>query len=188
MALIKCPECGKEVSDTAKACPNCGYDIQEYLRKENIHKIDNQPMDKSVIIKIVAIMAIFIGILVFYAFYQDSRCAAHGCNESSIKNSKYCEKHTCTNEGCYNYKEAWSTVCDTCHEKVLEELKNDNSIEEMENELREKYGDDIFSDEMHMPTCSMSGCDEEGAGVYSGKWYCSKHLSEMKGYGNIIAN
>lgn len=25
MALIKCPECGKEVSDKASACPNCGY-------------------------------------------------------------------------------------------------------------------------------------------------------------------
>ena len=25
MALIKCPECGKEISDTVKKCPNCGY-------------------------------------------------------------------------------------------------------------------------------------------------------------------
>jgi len=25
MALVKCPECGKEISDTAKSCPNCGY-------------------------------------------------------------------------------------------------------------------------------------------------------------------
>ena len=24
MALIKCPECGREISDQAKACPNCG--------------------------------------------------------------------------------------------------------------------------------------------------------------------
>lgn len=27
MALIKCPECGKEVSDRASACPNCGCPI-----------------------------------------------------------------------------------------------------------------------------------------------------------------
>lgn len=25
MALIKCPECGKEISDSAKQCPHCGY-------------------------------------------------------------------------------------------------------------------------------------------------------------------
>ncbi len=27
MALIKCPECGKDISDKAKACPNCGCPI-----------------------------------------------------------------------------------------------------------------------------------------------------------------
>lgn len=29
MALIKCPECGKEVSDKAQACINCGCPIAE---------------------------------------------------------------------------------------------------------------------------------------------------------------
>lgn len=27
MALIQCPECGKEISDQAASCPNCGYAI-----------------------------------------------------------------------------------------------------------------------------------------------------------------
>lgn len=27
MALITCPECGKEISNKATACPNCGYPI-----------------------------------------------------------------------------------------------------------------------------------------------------------------
>lgn len=27
MALINCPECGKEISDKAAACPHCGYPI-----------------------------------------------------------------------------------------------------------------------------------------------------------------
>lgn len=27
MALVKCPECGKEISDQAKSCPNCGFVI-----------------------------------------------------------------------------------------------------------------------------------------------------------------
>lgn len=34
MALIKCPECGREnVSDNAEACPNCGFGIREYYQK-----------------------------------------------------------------------------------------------------------------------------------------------------------
>lgn len=28
MALIKCPECGKEISDKAPACPNCGMPLR----------------------------------------------------------------------------------------------------------------------------------------------------------------
>lgn len=29
MALIKCPECGKEISDRATACPNCGCPVAD---------------------------------------------------------------------------------------------------------------------------------------------------------------
>ena len=40
MALIKCPECGKEVSDRAEMCPQCGYPIDENVFgiEENITK------------------------------------------------------------------------------------------------------------------------------------------------------
>ena len=33
MALIKCPECGREVSDMANNCPNCGYPIKSFNPK-----------------------------------------------------------------------------------------------------------------------------------------------------------
>lgn len=34
MALIKCPECGRErVSDSAEACPDCGYGIKAHFDK-----------------------------------------------------------------------------------------------------------------------------------------------------------
>ena len=29
MAIIKCPECGKQISDRATSCPGCGYPINE---------------------------------------------------------------------------------------------------------------------------------------------------------------
>ena len=34
MALINCPECGKDVSDTAKTCPNCGYSVQKWVKQQ----------------------------------------------------------------------------------------------------------------------------------------------------------
>ena len=33
MALINCPECGKEISDAAASCPHCGYPIKGPLPK-----------------------------------------------------------------------------------------------------------------------------------------------------------
>lgn len=38
MALIKCPECGKEVSDKAKSCIHCDCPLEE-LRTDGIVKI-----------------------------------------------------------------------------------------------------------------------------------------------------
>jgi len=37
MALINCPECQKEISDEAKRCPNCGFD----LHREKKTKLKN---------------------------------------------------------------------------------------------------------------------------------------------------
>lgn len=34
MALIKCPECDKDISDTIKKCPNCGYKLKKKINKK----------------------------------------------------------------------------------------------------------------------------------------------------------
>ena len=34
MALINCPECNAEVSDTALSCPHCGFGVKEYVEKQ----------------------------------------------------------------------------------------------------------------------------------------------------------
>jgi hypothetical protein len=43
MALIKCPECGKEVSNLAKTCPNCGFSIADAFNDVIRIKIDQDP-------------------------------------------------------------------------------------------------------------------------------------------------
>jgi RNA polymerase subunit RPABC4/transcription elongation factor Spt4 len=35
MALISCSNCGKEISDKAKSCPNCGYQLIEEIQQKN---------------------------------------------------------------------------------------------------------------------------------------------------------
>ncbi len=34
MAIIKCPECNKEVSDKAEACPCCGFGVLKYIEEQ----------------------------------------------------------------------------------------------------------------------------------------------------------
>ena len=35
MALVICPECNKEISDSVKKCPHCGYKLKKE-KKENV--------------------------------------------------------------------------------------------------------------------------------------------------------
>lgn len=43
MAIIKCPECGKEISDKAEMCVSCGFPISDAVRIElNIMSIEEQ--------------------------------------------------------------------------------------------------------------------------------------------------
>ena len=39
MALINCPECGKQISNNAENCPNCGHPINKKIYSEQNNKI-----------------------------------------------------------------------------------------------------------------------------------------------------
>ena len=41
MALIKCPECGKEISDKAVSCPHCGFPISKEEVKDINEMVNN---------------------------------------------------------------------------------------------------------------------------------------------------
>ncbi len=43
MAIIQCPECGKEVSDKAGNCPHCGFGVKQYMEdEENLSKASSK--------------------------------------------------------------------------------------------------------------------------------------------------
>lgn len=60
MALIKCPECGKEVSSGAASCPNCGHPIspQKQIVKETVVKEKKKRGCLSTILFVVIIIAV----------------------------------------------------------------------------------------------------------------------------------
>lgn len=46
MALIKCPECKKEISDTVSKCPKCGYDLKKETNKQKKKQIIDNSKNK----------------------------------------------------------------------------------------------------------------------------------------------
>lgn len=42
MALIKCPECGKEISDKCEICIGCGFPIKKFLQEQETKRVTEE--------------------------------------------------------------------------------------------------------------------------------------------------
>ena len=81
MALIKCPECGKEVSDTAKTCVHCGYKL---VKKTSLkEKIKNMPNKQRSICKKICLTSI--GIIIFWLFIEITMTYYNEAKEKVVK-------------------------------------------------------------------------------------------------------
>lgn len=76
MALIKCPDCGKEFSDQAPACPNCGRpNITTDSTAQSTPPINNTPKNKEKSYKTARLVIGIISIVLFFLVSLQS-CAA----------------------------------------------------------------------------------------------------------------
>lgn len=68
IALIKCPECGREISDTAEKCPNCGYPLIE----ETPYPISTEEQETEIQKdrNTALILCIFLGCFGAHKFYE----------------------------------------------------------------------------------------------------------------------
>lgn len=70
MALMNCPECGKEISDQANACPNCGYPL--YSETSTAKTVSTIPKfsKKAKIILGVSLLAVALIVGSFVLFFN----------------------------------------------------------------------------------------------------------------------
>lgn len=68
MAMIQCPECKGEISDQAKTCPKCGFDIS--AKKKNTYLLSKQPIWDGV--KLGAAFGIIFGVVESMTFLRSS--------------------------------------------------------------------------------------------------------------------
>ena len=108
MALVKCPECGREnVSSTAKSCPGCGYNIKAYYEAEQQKEVVSTTAAPTNKINVKAIIGVAVAcIIIFCIYYFSTRCAFDGCTEKRTENSKYCAYHSLS----YSYGSSYDYV------------------------------------------------------------------------------
>lgn len=141
MALIKCPECGKGVSDTIKTCPHCGYKIKRGHKERNKHN------NKRIFIGVVCILLIFtiIGLVKSkFLHYEIAIKEYNDQNYEAAKNtmeklSGYKDADDITNQCNYNLgKEAFENQE---YEKCIELFQNVYGVEDTYIYIdRAKYG------------------------------------------------
>ena len=72
MALIKCSECGKEISDKAMECIHCGNKVN--VKKDSIKKQIKKTNKKSIfIIGGILLVLILVGITIFLFINHNSK-------------------------------------------------------------------------------------------------------------------
>lgn len=91
MAIIKCPECGQQMSDNAKTCPHCGYQYKQEKQKayrKQIYK--SKPFIAFALILLGAIITI--SVIVFQDYQrkaENERQRFERELNESIKDSQY---------------------------------------------------------------------------------------------------
>ena len=93
MALIKCPECGKEVSEKAEKCPECGYPlIQKNTRKVFVF-LDGLSLRKKISLIVFGIICIAIVVFSLFLSIIDIEdysviCTVNNISDGNIKINK----------------------------------------------------------------------------------------------------
>ncbi len=135
MALIKCPECKKKISDTVQACPHCGYVLSESEKevltnnknkKVQINKttIKNVLNNKKVLTIIIVICILIVG-LVCYKFIAGNDISKLSKSVVILYGFDEAGEKTCSGSGfIYNDDSTIVTnfhVIETCNKVVAQD-------------------------------------------------------------------
>lgn len=146
MALIKCPECEKEISDKAESCPNCGCPMQSSTAQSvissvaqennNENSVKQYEQKKVISIKYIIII-LFIILVVFFLFFKLSH-----------------KKPSNVSEKMYSYGESAIKVIDdyldneinydTAHDKLDGLQSSSKWYLDSDESIKKEYNSDFF--------------------------------------------
>lgn len=126
MALIKCPECGKEVSDKADSCPECGYPIS----RRSVPQESSRKNKSKIIAAIFAIVLLVFSVSIFlpntkkksnyenYSYFSERGSSYSSSRTQKADDSTIFNNLEITNFSCYSGKHYGEMQCS---------VKNNNS-------------------------------------------------------------
>jgi hypothetical protein len=91
MALISCPECSKEVSDKAKSCPHCGYELNSGSSKNT--KMSKKSGKGTVILTVILFVGIFILILHTAGIFSKDTSNSSSSSSSNVSKNRSLAYH-----------------------------------------------------------------------------------------------
>lgn len=119
MALIKCPECGKEISDTCDTCIHCGYKLHPENNTANKKTSDNHRLVIILVCVVIAIGVIIASVLIVNSIRENNRIKQEKQEQVSMQQEEI-ETHKLSYEEkvCYYAIEYFKTI-----------LKNPDSLQ-----------------------------------------------------------
>jgi type II secretory pathway pseudopilin PulG len=149
MAMIKCPECKKKISNTAERCPNCGLEITEDVKFATFKQKEKDKKRNKIILSIVIVILFMV---LVSAIWMVTRQINNG-NET---------KQFYQNAEIYN--SALGTLYDEFHEYTSTYSKVwKNSIYQIEDDETDEYttdDDGEFFDDFNDALSSYVASDE----------------------------
>ena len=128
MALIKCPNCGKEISDSAEKCPNCGATSEKHSKYTDERK--NRKLKKiNIVLSVVLLISLICNGI---QFFKNGESKNHVSSDSSTKSE-------------IDVSEKTETVSKESTENKSEEKEEDDKIEKIsvgdQVDVNTQYGD-----------------------------------------------
>ena len=87
MALIKCPECNKNISDKAEACPHCGYNLKQKSNRINTENVLDNLKGKWDNKYLIILVLLIVGI--YFIFFNNSSQNNNGGTYEPNSNGNY---------------------------------------------------------------------------------------------------
>ncbi len=161
MALIKCPECGKEISSSADKCIYCGYplvkEINENVRDDSFQQEYHKQQDvktkspiKKIILLVVLLAMLACGIYTYKSVREQKISEQYKADLVEVVQLMW--SGAAKAEECMNLTiSVWhDSIWKTDNEETSEYTKNSsgNFYEDFNDSLKALYADQQFSDKL----------------------------------------